>query len=91
MKPIVTGLSTNGRFMIYMYNGQIGAGYMNNTNINANINTITKTNILCDESGNMTASGRMTCSALTVNGKKVFIQASTPTGAVSGDIWIDLP
>lgn len=59
MKPIATGPSTNGRLMIYIYNGDIGAGYMNNTNINAGTNAMTKTNILCDESGNIKASGNL--------------------------------
>ena len=49
---------------------------------------MTKNNTLCDEGGNMTASGRMSCAALTVNGRKVFIQSSTPSGAANGDIWI---
>lgn len=94
MKPAVVGNSTNGRMMLYIYNGAMGAAYMNNTNINAGTNTMTKINTLCDESGNMAASGNMTVSgrtttsSLTVNGKKVFIQKATPSGAVAGDIWI---
>lgn len=28
---------------------------------------------------------------LYVNGKRIFVQSSTPSGAVAGDIWIDLP
>lgn len=88
MRNIAVGNSTNGHLNLFMYNGALGAGYMNNTTYNAGTNSLTKTNTLCDEGGNMVASGRMTCAALTVNGKKVFIQSGTPSGAASGDIWI---
>lgn len=88
LKSIASIPSTNGRFILGSVNSGFYAGYITNTNINAGTNTMTKTNTICDESGNMVASGRMTCAALTVNGKKVFIQSGTPSGAANGDIWI---
>lgn len=91
LKSIASIPSTNGRFILGSVNTSFHAGYITNTNINAGTNTMTKTNTICNENGDMIASGRMTCAALTVNGKKVFIQSNTPTGAVTGDIWIDLP
>lgn len=88
LKSIASIPSTNGRFILGSVNNSFYAGYITNTNINAGTNTMTKTNTICDESGNMIASGRMSCAALTVNGKKVFIQSGTPSGAANGDIWI---
>lgn len=88
LKSIASIPSTNGRFILGSVNNTFYAGFINNTNLNTNTNTMTKNNTLCDEGGNMTASGRMSCAALTVNGRKVFIQSSTPSGAANGDIWI---
>lgn len=88
LKSIASIPSTNGRFILGSVNNTFYAGFINNTNLNTNTNTMTKNNTLCDEGGNMTASGRMSCAALTVNGRKVFIQSSTPSEAANGDIWI---
>lgn len=89
--------SNNGRFTMSNYQSTLLVGYQTNTSVNAGTNGLTKQITLLNESGNSSfpgdvgVSGRVTAGTLTVQGHKVFIQASTPSGAVAGDIWIDLP
>lgn len=88
LKPIVSTQSNNGRFVLNSYGSNFNVAYIDNSIINASTNTVTKQNVLCNENGDMYASGRMTCNALTVGTRKVFIQSGTPSGASNGDIWI---
>lgn len=59
LKCLASLPTTNGRIIIGTVGTNLHAGYMNKTTISAGTNTMTKNNILCDESGNMKASGNL--------------------------------
>lgn len=86
--------STNGRFTMSNYQGNLLVGYQTNSSVNAGTNSLTKQITLLNETGNSTfpgdvkVTGRMTCRNLTVGTRKIFIQSGTPSGAATGDIWI---
>lgn len=80
--------STNGKFTEGVYQGNYLLQYTANSTISAGTNSVTKSVTLLNEAGNSSFPGRVSCAALTVNGRKVFMQSGTPSGAANGDIWI---
>lgn len=56
-KPVFSGKTTNGVMGISIYQNALWAWYMNNTNINAGTNSLTKSARLIDENGNMFTEG----------------------------------
>lgn len=80
--------STNGKFTEGVYQDKYLLQYTANSTISAGTNSVTKSVTLLNEAGNSSFPGRVSCAALTVNGRKVFMQSGTPSGAANGDIWI---
>lgn len=80
--------STNGKFTEGVHQDKYLLQYTANSIVSAGTNSVTKSVTLLDEAGNSSFPGRVSCAALTVNGRKVFMQSGTPSGAANGDIWI---
>lgn len=84
--------STNGKFTMSNYQTNLLVGYQSNSSVNAGTNALTKQITLLNESGNSTFPGIVYCTGgLSVQGHRVFVQSGTPSGAKTGDVWIDIP
>lgn len=84
--------STNGRFTMSNYQTNLLVGYQTNSSVSAGTNALTKQITLLNESGNTTFPGLVTCTGgISVQGHRVFVQSGKPSGAKTGDVWIDIP